>query len=303
MKRFIRPLGLIVVAAAIGYVIARADHSGAHRPADALVHTAAAPTFTVHYPRDWQTVDPPGVRGLSLGHAVAVGPGGARQGMQIGTAKVPTVGALPTALERSLPRRPRAQTVALGAYRFDRYLDLAPRGAHEVVSVYLLATTRSTIVATCTTPHPDGAFTAACESVLRTLTLARGVAVSGRVDAAYALELNEILASLNQARLANANGLEASSLARRARAAQRLGTAEERAAGTAERLSAGSATTANDTLVSSLREAASGYRALARAARHEDRSAYEAAQRTLESAQHRLAGAFKTLARLGYELR
>ena len=214
MKRLIRPLGLIVVAAVIGYGLARSERSGGHHPADALTRRAAAPTFTVRYPHAWQAVDPPRLRGLSLGHALTVGRGGARQRMEIGTAKVPTVGALPTALERSLPRRPRAQTVALGAYRFDRYLDLVPRGTGEVVSVYLLATTRSTIVATCTTPRLDASFTATCESVLRTLTLARGVAVSGQVDAAYALELNEILASLNQARLANGSGLQAASLAR-----------------------------------------------------------------------------------------
>jgi hypothetical protein len=195
------------------------------------------------------------------------------------------------------------QTVALGAYRFDRYLQLRPRGSGEVVSLYLLATTRSTIVATCASPHPDGTFTVDCERVLRTLTLAPGVQVSAQVDAAYALELNAILASLSQARRADGPGLLADGLARRARAADRLAAAEGHAASTAERLSPGSATTANDQLVASLRQAASGYRALATAAGHSDRSAYEAAQHTLKSAQQRLTSAFKTLARLGYALR
>jgi hypothetical protein len=304
MQRLIRPVALILVAAAVGFLIAHSLGPGRrHAGSDALTRTASAPTFTVHYPQDWTAVDPPGLRGLSLGDRVAVGPGGDHaQRMTIGTGTVPTFDTLPAALLRTLSERPHAETVALGGEQFIRYLDLRPRGAGDVVTVYVLATTRATIVATCTTPRPDGSFTGECERVLGDLHLARGVQASEQVDAAYALGLNQILATLGVARRADGPGLLGASLDGRARSADRLARAEAAAAIMASRLTTGNAHAANATIVSSLREAASGYRALADAAEHEDRSGYEAAQRTLVDAQRRLTGAFATLAHLGYAL-
>jgi hypothetical protein len=303
MTRLIRPLGLILVAVAVGYLVARSVGSGAdHGAPDALTRTASAPTFAIHYPRDWTAIDPPALPGLALSGEVAVGPGSGLR-LAVGTIRAPTLDTLPPTFLAAVSPRPRAETVALGGVRFDRYLNLRPRGAGDVVSVYLLATTRATIVATCATPRRDTGFTAECERVLATLRLARGVGVFAEVDAAYALALNQILATLNVARRADGPGLLANRLDVRARAATRLAGSEARAANAAQRLSAGGASGANGTLVSSLRQAASGYRALARAAQHHDRAAYQAAQRTLTDAQSRLTGAFTTLARFGYSLR
>ena len=302
--RLIRPAGLIVVAAVVGFLLARSAGSGTKHPAGALTRTVSAATFAARYPGDWTRADAPSLRGLSLRGEVGLGPSGsASERMAIGTVSATTVGALPAAFLASLPSRPSPEVVALGAYRFDRYLDLRPRGSGRVVSVYLLATTHATIIATCAAPRRSDTFTVACERVLRTLRLARGVKVSGGVDAAYALELDQILATLDKARRADGPGLRASSLATRAGAADRLATAQSRAAATAQRLSAGIAASANATLVHALREAASGYRAHATAARRHDRVGYDVAQHTLESAQRTLAGAFKTLSRLGYRLR
>jgi hypothetical protein len=191
----------------------------------------------------------------------------------------------------------------LGKFRYDRYLNLRPRGAAGVVSVYLLATTRATIVATCASPRPDGDFIAQCERVLGTIRLPQGVAVTSGVDAAYALELNGILAALDRARSAAAPQLLAHSLVTRAAAARRLAGSEASAAASARRLTAGSAASANRVLVAALQQAAGGYRALATAADGHDQAGYEAAQRTLSSAQQRLTSAFQTLSRLGYRLR
>jgi hypothetical protein len=304
MQRLIRPVALILVAAAVGFLIAHSVGAGRHHhSSDALTRTASAPTFTLRYPEDWNAVDPPALPGLTLGDRVAIGPSSdPAQRMAIGTASVPTFDTLPTALVTTLSRRPHAETVALGGERFTRYLNLRPREAGDVVSVYVLATTRTPIIATCTTPQPDGSFTGECERVLSGLRLARGVQASRQVDAAYALGLNQILATLSVARRADGPGLLGAGLDGRARAADRLARAEATAAGSAHRLSTGDARAANDTIVSSLREAASGYRALADAAVHQDRSGYEAAQRTLIHAQRRLTGAFATLAHLGYAL-
>jgi hypothetical protein len=304
MQRLIRPVALILLAAAVGFLIAHSAGSGRrHDSSDALTRSASAPTFTIHYPQDWTAFDPPALRGLTLGDRVAIGPGGDRgQRMTIGTASVPTFDTLPAAFVRTLAQRPHAETVALGAEHFTRYLNLRPREAGDVVSVYALVTTRTPIIATCVTPRPDGSFTGECERVLSGLRLARGVQASEQVDAAYALGLNQILATLSVARRSDGPGLLGAGLDGRARAADRLARAEATAAGAAQGLSAGNASAANRTIVSSLREAASGYRALAQAAEHEDRSGYEAAQRTLVRAQRRLTAAFATLAHLGYAL-
>lgn len=302
VQRLVRPVGLIVVAAVVGFVIARTLEKPS-RPSDALTRTASAGLLAVRYPGNWMTRIGPSLRGLSLSGQVAVGPRDAvHERLAIGAARATSLGTLPAAFLASLPRRPTPQVVALGPYRFDRYLDLRPHGAGAVVSVYLLATTRATVIATCSAPDSSQSFTAACERVLRTLRLAHGVKIAGNVDAAYALELNQILATLNEARLANGPDLLKADLATRAHAAHRLAGAETRAARAASKLPAGIAVSANDTLVSALREAANGYDALARAALARDQSGYERAKHMIAQAQQRLTGAFKTLARLGYRL-
>jgi hypothetical protein len=303
VQRLVRPVGLIVVAAVVGFVLARTLEKPG-RPPGALTRTASAGLLAVRFPGDWTDRAARPLRGLALADRVTIGPRGARGGrMSIGAMRATGLGTLPAAFLASLPRRPTPRVVLLGPYRFDRYLDLRPRGAGEVVSIYLLATTRATVIASCQSPRPDRRFTAVCEQVLRTLRLARGVKVAENVDAAYALELNQILATLNEARLANGPDLLRRDLATRARAARRLAGAEAKAARTAKRLPAGIAVAANATLVSALRQAAGGYAALARAALAHDPSGYERAQRTLATAQRRLAGAFKALAELGYRLR
>ena len=293
---------LIVVAAVVGFVLARTLEKPS-RPSNALTRTASAGLLAVHYPGDWSAQQSRPLAGLALDDRIAVGPrGSGGDRMAIGTARATSLGTLPAAFLASLPRRPTPQIVELGPYRFDRYLDLHPRRAGAVVSVYLLATTHATIIATCSSPRPSETFTAACERVLRTLRLARGVKIAENVDAAYALELNQILATLNEARLANGPDLLKRNLATRAHAARKLAGAESTAARSARKLPAGIAVSANDTLVAALREASRGYDALARAALTHDPSGYERAQHTLSQAQGRLTGAFKDLARLGYRL-
>jgi len=303
VQRLVRPVGLIVVAAVVGFVLARTLEKPS-RPSGALTRTASAGLLAVRFPDDWTDRASPPPRGLALTDRVTIGPRGSRgRRMSIGTTRATSLGTLPAAFLASLPHRPTPRIVLLGPYRFDRYLDLRPRGAGAVVSVYLLATTRATVIASCESSRPDERFTAACEQVLRTLRLARGVKIAENVDAAYALELNQILATLNEARLANGPALLKRDLATRAHAARRLAGAETKAAAAARKLPAGIAVTANDTLVAALRQAAGGYDSLARAALAHDPSGYERAQHTLAIAQRRLAGAFKALAELGYRLR
>lgn len=304
MQRLIRPIGLVVAAAIIGYVLARSGHSTSHGSTAALDRTASTAAFAVRYPSGWRKHAVGSPPGLKLDDPVAFGPSSpAGERLSIGTVQVATVGTLPAAFLGTLAQRPRPATVQLGAYRFDRYLDLRPRGSTGATSVYLLATTRSTIAAACAAPRPGSAFTSQCERVLATLRLPAGTSASPGVDAAYALELNSILGTLNDARSSAGPGLRAVSLATRARAAERLAAAEQKAASAAGRLSAGSAAPANRMLVRALREAAPAYRALATAATKGDRAGYATAQRRLGQAQRTLTEAFKRLAQLGYRLR
>jgi hypothetical protein len=302
LRRFVRPVGLIVVAAVVGFVLARTLEKPS-RSSNALTRTASGGLVSIHYPGNWSAQSAVPLKGLALDGPVTIGPHSPPdERMTIGTARATSLGTLPAAFLASLPHRPTPQIVALGPYRFDRYLDLRPRGAGVVVSVYLLATTRATVIATCAGPRRSGVLTAGCERVLRTLRLAPGVKIAENVDAAYALELNQILATLNEARLANGPDLLKQDLATRAHAARRLASAESKAARAAGKLPAGIAVSANDTLVSALQEASKGYDALAVAALAHDATGYEKAQHTLGQAQRRLTGAFKDLARLGYRL-
>ncbi len=297
-------MGLVFIAAIVGFVLARSAGSGKHGGPPKLDRTGSSSAFSVHYPSSWHGADPTSLPGVTLRDELAIGPSGsAAERLAIGTVRAATVGSLPAALQETLRGHPGPEAVQLGGYRYDRYLDLRPPGTSAPVSVYLLATTRSTIVATCAAPGPGTTFTAECERVLTTLRLAGGAAPSGGVDAGYALDLNAILATLNGVRATAGPDLRAPRLDTRATGADRLAAAESRAAAAAGRLSAGSAAGANRMLVGALHNAARGYRTLASAARSGDRTAYIAAQHTLTSAQQMLTEAFKRLAALGYRLR
>jgi hypothetical protein len=52
VQRFVRPVGLIVVAAVAGFVLARTLEKPS-RPSNALTRTAAAGLVVAHYPGDW----------------------------------------------------------------------------------------------------------------------------------------------------------------------------------------------------------------------------------------------------------
>jgi hypothetical protein len=303
LPRYSAPILLVVVAAIAGYVLARAG-SSKHQPPQ-LSRTLSTKAFAVRYPSDWATTTPSTVPELSTPGTVAVGPTAVATGerLTLGTSAASTVGALPSAFLRSLDAAPHPQTVQLGTLRFDRYLDLHPRGGGGVTTLYLLATDSSTIAAACVAPHADSSFTAQCEQVLGTMRLAAGTTVAYGVDAAYALALNQALAQLNAARAGDGAGLKAPSLATRARAAQRLAAAETTAAGTIGKLSAGSAATVNRRIATALRDAGQAYAALATAARKDQTSGYDAAARRLTADQRALTVAFRKLAALGYQLR
>ena len=303
MPRFVRPVGLVVVAAIVGYVLARSA-SSSDSNGSSLSRTATSPAFTVRYPSNWATRPARTLPGLSLGHSVAVGPTATTgDRLQIGTSRVATVGTLPAGLLSSVSARPTAATVTVGPYTFDRYLDLHLHGHTGATSIYLLATTRATIAATCTTSGTGTAFAAQCERVLATLRLPAGTHPSAGVSAAYALQLNGILSTLNRARAADGPGLRSASVPARVRAADALATAEAGAAGQARKLPAGRAGAANLKLAGALTRAAGAYRSLATAATKDDRAGYAAAEKQLTGAQKTLTAAFKQLAALGYRLR
>ena len=117
-------MGLIVVAAVVGFVLARTLEKPS-RSSNALTRAASAGLLAVHYPGNWASQTSPPLRGLSLDDRVAIGPRRSNdERMAIGTARATSLGTLPAAFLKSLPRRPTPQIVALGPYRFDRYLEI-----------------------------------------------------------------------------------------------------------------------------------------------------------------------------------
>ena len=307
MRRYAGPIILVVVAAVAGYVLARAGGSQPRSAGSApLSRTLSTHAFAVRYPSDWHATQRTAVPGVLGSGAVAVGPvagSGVGERLELGTSAASTVSALPSAFLHSLGADPRPEAVILGRRRFDRYLDLRPRGSAGVTSLYLLATDRSTIAAACVAPRASTRFTAQCEQVLATLRLPAGVKPLSGVDAAYALSLNQALARLDSVRADAGPGLRSRSTATRARAADALAGAESAAAHAIGKLAAGSAASVNRRITAALRDAGQAYRALASAARSGNTDAYDAAAKRLTVDQHALTTAFRRLAALGYRLR
>jgi hypothetical protein len=95
MQRLIRPVGLVIVAAVLGYVLARSAGGGSSSP-DALTHSAQTVDFTIHYPSSWSTSGAATVPGLALERGVAIAPANAGgRGLAMGTIRAATVGRCP----------------------------------------------------------------------------------------------------------------------------------------------------------------------------------------------------------------
>lgn len=302
MRTLLRGLAGVAVVAAVGFLWARYGLQRTPASLPALDRHAAVADVSVSYPSGWrvQTPDADPTLGQEL---VLVPPSPAHARLLIGRAPGVDPGRLPAAARTLLVSAPGPQLVTLGGLTFDRYLNARSVGYRAAESIYTLPTTAGTVVAICSSPSRSIELEGGCERILGTLRLRTGTVLSLRPEPGYAFSLGRILGQLDAARAAAATGLNARDPSVRERAAAALASAHARAASEAGQIGGAGVSAANPALASALAAEAAGYRALARALSHHDRSAYAAAQAAITAADRALARAFATLRSLGYRLR
>jgi putative inorganic carbon (hco3(-)) transporter len=197
-------------------------------------------------------------------------------------------------------RSPRAEIVNSGSLIYYRYRGLTTFGHSS--TVYALPTSYGTIVAVCgTRGAARRAAAAACEQVLKTVTLTAGSALQPGADVHYARALNQVITRLNGARASDGAQLaHATASSAQAQAADALAAAHGRAADGLAHLSLGVGGPANIALAAALRATAHAYSALGRAAAANDAVGYRQAAKAVRSANAALSAALTELSRLGY---
>jgi O-antigen ligase len=224
--------------------------------------------------------------------------GSVRTTLTIGT-NVESGGALLPQKFLARARSPVAEIVDSGPLIYYRYRGLTAFGAAS--SVYALPTSYGTILAVCSTDGSRAAAAAACEQVLSTVSLTAGNAMQPGPDVHYARALDQVITRLNSARLSGDTKLSAARTSGgQARAADALAAAHSRAAGALAHLSSGVGGPANSDLAAALRDTASAYSALGRAAAASDVIGYRQASKAVRAANLGLNAALSQLSRLGY---
>ena len=303
MSSSARLAATVVIVAVIGFAWAHFGLPTMTTAPPALSRQAALASFKVDYPADWTLTPAKPVSRFPLSDEVQLTSGLASGAtLVIGTAHPPDPEALPQRLRAVLPASPQPAVIRLGHLEYLRFLDLAPRDRVVSESIYVLTTTLGTITGVCSSTAPSRRFTAACERVLASVQVTTGAALSLGSDAGYALALNPILNTLNSARSTDGPGLRSADVAARIRAAAALAAAHAAAASAAGSISPSGMSAANPALVSALTLNATAYRNLARAATHQDQSAYGRAQTALTAAGRSLTAAYAQLRSFGYTI-
>jgi hypothetical protein len=294
-------LGGVLVAAVLGFLLAREPGSSAPR-APALDRHAAAGLLRVSFPNTWRLRTPPSGPRLGLTDELALAPEAPGGGvLMIGRTATRDPTLLPQSLLRALSHAPAGQIVTFDGARLYRYLNLSPSDANWPESVYALPTTIGTVLAVCVEHGAVSSFASSCERVIATIRLASGSVLAIGPMASYASALDAAITKLNAAHSVLGSKLRnARTVADQAKAANELATVYFNATTAVGRLSAGTAQAANLELASALRSTGDGYAALGGAAAHHDASGYAAARSSLAHAASALTAAFVQLASFGY---
>lgn len=305
MRALLRTLtSTVFIAAAAGFVLAHyAGHGTTSSPPPLSGHAAAA-NFSLSYPSGWRPTTASGPPDLALQGTTALAagqPAGAE--LVVGTNRQLQPSDLPAgALPAGVHAASRPQIVTLGGSAFYRYLDLTPAGKSVSESIYVLPTTAGTITAVCSAPRPSVSFTSSCERALGTLKVTAGNVMSLTVDAAYAFQLNRILAQLNATRSSAGAGLRSGDVKARAAAADRLATADDQAATAAHHITSTNVSLANQPLEGALEMNAAAYRSLAAAARKQDAPGYQRAETAVGRSLQALDAVYAQLRSFGYRV-
>jgi Protein kinase domain len=208
----------------------------------------------------------------------------------------------PTFLAR-LRARPRPEAVRLGELSAFRYRGLRHDQLTGALTLYVVPTTRGVVTIACLRPEGESASALGrCEAVAATASLRGGRALALGPNVTYVAALRPALRRLNAARLRARSALRvAKTQARQARAASTLAAAARAAAARLRNVQPGPRERgAHRSVVQALEDAATGYRALARAVRAGNRRAYAKAMTAVKRAEVALRRGLVSLEKLGY---
>ena len=260
---------------------------------------ATASGIGLRYPTTWQPADAPpdALPGTSARWPIALAPVGAAAGTLVLAGRLPSRGStlLPADLVAGLPGAPPAPTpVRLGAVDAYRYAGLAPRGSERRADVYVVPTSTGVVTLACVAAAaPPPSFTSDCMRILESLTVSGARTYPLGPDRTFTKRLNGAMTALNARR---------GPLRRRLRAERRAAGQARDAGGLARAFTSAAGTVAAGTvspavapdrtaIVKAMRRATAEYRALAHAAAHHDRRAYNRARTGVRRAERTLSRA------------
>jgi hypothetical protein len=300
-------LTLLLIAAAVGYLI---GHSGAAPPKRAEhARVDKAANVLVEYPPSWKTAaDGPAIPGLALTQARRLAPGGASNaGLLVGSLPAGEPGPLPAALLEQVRRQPQTTIVNLAELQAYRYTQLSVRKLDSALTVFVVPDPAGhpTVLA-CYAPATGSGEMRECERIASSASLpGQPQTYQLTPEAGYARAISAAIAALDGLRASLARELRPQVSARAAqRLALRLASGYAAAGASLERLEpAPVAQRSQQALVSAIDQAGAGYSALAAAAAETNATAYMVAQARIASAEAAVDRALENFVLLGYSPR
>jgi hypothetical protein len=293
----------VIALAVVGYLVGSSGSSGSQAPANNS--SASAGALTITFPDTWQRVDSaPPIPGLAFKDPISVAPkGGPAVGaLTAGTTTSGDATLLPASFKKTLSSPPsKGEPVKLGKLQAYRYTGLKPKSYPQDLTVYTVPTDGGVATIACSAAAAQAAtFLPECERAASTLTLSGVQAFDLGVPKSYADALNGAVTKLQAARKAALAKLQSAKTPTAQAAAARQAAA---AYGTAAKALAGQKVppqldAANVAIVSAMRQAQSGYSAMAAGAAGGNTGAYKTGTAAVKKADAALAKALQGLGQL-----
>jgi hypothetical protein len=297
----------IVVLAALGFALGRStgDETAS---AGVSARTLSAGPVSVTVPTGWaKAKTAPSVLERSLASPLELAPTAERTaaGLVVGQTKAGAPTFVPASLQQALPPKAldRRERVRLGELEAYRYRGLTPTGLDGRLTLYVVPQEQRSAVLECFVRRGAAAsLLDECESIAATATVRGAQRLSLGPSEQYAKLVSGALRTLRTQRGARLQTLRtARTQVQQAAAADALGRAYRLAAGRLIRAPVNVVNrSANEELVSALAAAKTAYEQLGRAARRDDRTAYDAARRRIAQTERRIDRAVVALRELGY---
>jgi hypothetical protein len=300
-RRALVPLGAVIAlaAAAAGYALAGALDDPQPRPA-----LARADRLELAAPADWRplSASPAERSSLGLTDPLVLAPTqGGQNRLVAGTA---TAAASVALLSRLQASPASGERVALARVQARRYHADRPPGLDGPLTLYLAPMDRGIATIACVAERASAAasFMLRCERVAASLRLADGRSAPAGPSGRQATGLRRAFQRLNAARARyGSRAVRSRTAAGQATAARALARAHAREARALRSLElTGLAQPGGRAAIRSLQQAATAYRAVARAAIHRDPRGYSAARRSALMADASIRRALRALTVVGY---